>query len=1520
MAAGVNRVRGVRFAALGEGEVRELAVCRVVSPAAFDAGGRVVPGGLYDSRMGPLDKAAGKCRTCQLMFQHCPGHLGYLEFAMVSRRRPGGGSSPSAPPASPPRSPEADRPADAPRRGPSQPFFNPLLINHAHVALRAVCHSCHRLKCTDQQKAGLLHRAGPRGGGADGAPPEPRVGEEAEAAAAGLGGGGARPAFVKGTQHWEAMAGHRWQEVPFREALGFLKRVAQERKCPHCEATNEPLVLDKASRMLTGGQGQKYFSPVIARHILRQAWARDPRTFRSLFAGFDLRNAASSLALVPGGGGGSTFTRTMKLYSKWVGDVGPDRFFVTALPVPANRFRPVQHVNGNTVQHPTTVMLAQLLKTNLELREVVGTGTFDPEQADANDDRFEHSVRLLSDLQQNFHKLLAGEADTGGLRNVLDKKEGLFRMSMQGKRINYAGRSVIAPDPFIRPSQLGIPRNFAKKLTFPEVLNDFNKGALADAVRNGPDRYPGAVNVQDQRMGMKSLVVRAKQREAAANTLRSKPTGVVQSGSVPRNIAIHRHIRDGDTVLINRQPTLHRPSIMAHRVRVLPAERTIRLHYTNCKTLNADFDGDELNIHVPQDVPAQAEAGDLMDADAQFILPTDGKPVRGLIQDHVVGGCKLSLLDAFLTREEYTQLVCVACASALDLPADDGALHATRSRAPPLLPPAILKPRPLWTGKQVFSSLLLYLIGDRERFSMEGKTKLSPAALGPDTLEHRIHVRDGELLTGVLDKGIFGDRGLVHAFQELYGDRLAGYLLGALSHLLSAVLRRTGFTVGLDDFVLVAGAEADRVACLARAEQAAEDATFLLIQERLRLREAPAGPQPGGGESHAARTRRLVEALVTHVGDASAQHDAKCMSALNQVSSDTIDQCLARAEKPFPRNNLAMMTNTGAKGSTVNSSQISVLLGQQALEGRRVPLMQSLKTLPCFAPCDIAPRAHGYIADRYLSGLRPQEFYFHCMAGRDGLVDTTVKTARSGYMQRCLIKNLEALHVAYDGTVRGAGNDVVQFRYGDDGLDATKRSYLQEFDFLARNSLRVAARLQFAPGPPGPGSGGGAAASGGGAPPPLPDAVEAQLEAHVAADAGRVFTGARAAPGGAKKRKTRDGARAVGAFKDLLRTKYAAAQVAPGENVGVVAGQSIGEPSTQMTLNTFHFAGRADANVTMGIPRLVELFMSNASTGERAAMYVPLRADRPSEEAARIPGELQELYLGEVLKALEVVERPFRRGEECFAKCYFEVRVTLFPIEMDEAQLKHGIRRFAEHLGAYLKKSAGEWAQRHPGGGEGAKGAGALAVDFEAEPPAVKVGRDGVAFALPFAVDAQVRKYLLMEAVAKAATGFSLHETHGIAKATLTVRPGQKPLVTASGTNVHQLYAWADHLALDELQISDIRTVLEHYGVEAARAAIVLEVQKVFDAYGVGVDPRHLELVADFMTRTGGYTACNRMGIDHEPSPLMRMSFETATAFLSKAALVGDVDFLTGPSAMICLGQPARSGTGFVGLYQRLGE
>lgn len=156
------------------------------------------------------------------------------------------------------------------------------------------------------------------------------------------------------------------------------------------------------------------------------------------------------------------------------------------------------------------------------------------------------------------------------------------------------------------------------------------------------------------------------------------------------------------------------------------------------------------------------------------------------------------------------------------------------------------------------------------------------------------------------------------------------------------------------------------------------------------------------------------------------------------------------------------MVTTGAKGSIVNQSQVSCSLGQQALEGRRVPRLSSGRTLPSFAPYDVNPRADGFVMDRFLTGIRPQEYYFHCMAGREGLVDTAVKTSRSGYLQRCLVKHLEELKVGYDFTVRNGEGGVVQFLYGEDGLDPTRASYLDctenSFTFIARNysSLRRA--------------------------------------------------------------------------------------------------------------------------------------------------------------------------------------------------------------------------------------------------------------------------------------------------------------------------------------------------------------------------------------------------------------------------------------------------------------------------------
>jgi DNA-directed RNA polymerase I subunit RPA1 len=425
------------------------------------------------------------------------------------------------------------------------------------------------------------------------------------------------------------------------------------------------------------------------------------------------------------------------------------------------------------------------------------------------------------------------------------------------------------------------------------------------------------------------------------------------------------------------------------------------------------------------------------------------------------------------------------------------------------------------------------------------------------------------------------------------------------------------------------------------------------------------------------------------------------------------------------------MVTTGAKGSTVNQSQVSCALGQQALEGRRVPRMSSGRTMPAFAPYDPNPRADGFIADRFLTGIRPQEYYFHCMAGREGLVDTAVKTSRSGYLQRCLVKHLEELKVCYDHTVRDGEGGVVQFLYGEDGIDPTKAAHLdgssttlqyiarnskalhQRYAALPRNSLAVAEsdskqiemlqdddeelyskgsfifarKLKFGnewirgalcrgwfeahiikvyPG----GrifdikySQNGSIASkvpievafdysGGritravsskctlikpGAPDPILSDISKERGGHRIGSSGACVServAGKVSKAIAHDKKLQTAMKSAGLssskFKDVMAAKYSSALCAPGEAVGCIAAQSIGEPSTQMTLNTFHLAG-SGANVTLGIPRLREIIMTASRDLKTPTMSVPLQSCVTDKEALRLTREFTRLSLSELI-------------------------------------------------------------------------------------------------------------------------------------------------------------------------------------------------------------------------------------------------------------------------------------------------
>jgi DNA-directed RNA polymerase I subunit RPA1 len=320
--------------------------------------------------------------------------------------------------------------------------------------------------------------------------------------------------------------------------------------------------------------------------------------------------------------------------------------------------------------------------------------------------------------------------------------------------------------------------------------------------------------------------------------------------------------------------------------------------------------------------------------------------------------------------------------------------------------------------------------------------------------EENVIFLDGHLVCGVLDKSQYGASayGLIHSTHELYGPYIANKLLGVLSRLFTKYLQHDAFSCRMDDLILTAEGERMRQEILDKASGDGAAAAIKYVG-------LPAGSKIEDPETAKALTIRLEEILRDDnlMGGLDSVMQASFNKTTSKINNDVLPKHLVR---PFPDNNMQMMTISGAKGSKVNASQISTLLGQQALEGRRVPTMVSGKTLPSFRAFDTSARAGGYVANRFLTGIRPQEYYFHCMAGREGLIDTAVKTSRSGYLQRCLIKHLEGVQVHYDHTVRDSDNSVLQFLYGEDSLDVTKQKHLEHFDFAARNYRSLIARFR----------------------------------------------------------------------------------------------------------------------------------------------------------------------------------------------------------------------------------------------------------------------------------------------------------------------------------------------------------------------------------------------------------------------------------------------------------------------------
>eukprot|EP01127_Copromyxa_protea_P016159 TRINITY_DN4752_c0_g1_i1.p1 TRINITY_DN4752_c0_g1~~TRINITY_DN4752_c0_g1_i1.p1 ORF type:complete len:1593 (+),score=456.38 TRINITY_DN4752_c0_g1_i1:313-4779(+) len=1284
-----------------------------------------------------------------------------------------------------------------------------------------------------------------------------------------------------------------------------------------------------------------------------------------------------------------------------VRNTDPNIFFVRALAVPPSRFRPPSFSGDMLSDHPQTGFFSKIVTAKHSYESLMNKPAFENQEAGKMQFTIEIQTLInnITDHTPDTTKKLFGQ----GIKQIIEKKEGLFRKNMMGKRVNFAARSVISPDPYLDTDEIGIPEYFAKTLTYPEPVTDHNVSWLRELVLNGPDVYPGAKAVEDEDGVIIKLSALPEKRVAVAKMLQ-KPQA---NNKLFRVKKVHRHCITGDYLLVNRQPTLHKPSMMTHKAHVLGAEKTIHMHYANCNTYNADFDGDEMNVHFPQSELAKSEARIICNTDNQYIVPKDGTPLRGLIQDNIVSGVYLTCKDTFLTKGEFQQLVYYCCWKI-------NKKHAIKTPMP-----TILKPEPLWTGKQVISAILDHLLLGEEPMNMTGSSQIPGNFWGKGQEEGEVIIRQNQLLCGVLGKKHFGNKahGLVHSVYELYGPPFAGSLLSLLCRVFILFLQMRGFTCGIDDLLIDEASEAKRTSILSRSPQIGVVQAALFAKaipspkvmetdpHKLFDQETKLLPEAKKKEAVVSQLLRNLLSNPTHF----ANWDAVMISRVSKQTTSVIQECTGLI-KPFPRNNFTMMTTSGAKGSRVNFSQVSCLLGQQELEGRRVPLMDTGKTLPCFTPYDPNPRAGGFVGDRFLTGIRPQEYFFHCMAGREGLIDTAVKTSRSGYLQRCIIKHLEGMVVGYDSTVRDSDGSVFQFNYGEDSIDVMSVGFLTQFDFLYDNLEALKKKYDIDTNTEIIGevpreeieqikqsvkeeqkTNGEKKALD-----PLltnrfpnklgavSEDFEAKIDNYILKNPEKFKT--------AKKKEE---------FRQVMYFKYMRSLAAPGENVGTIAGQSIGEPSTQMTLNTFHLAGKGEVNVTLGIPRLRELIMAAGSLCTTPFMVLPLNpAFNNENSASSIAEKLSRVFLDSFIVCTEstetLVQEKVMTGDKPSYKRRYDIKMQFKMHQKHiswkrfkaifEAKFPIAFKRFVARelkktgtvilaettknakgavtsdedpfdiissivgdlepedvdMGAAPSKKSGKAEQ----GTSEAKDKSNYGEDEEDEASSeeeedkediekendedkkiISQYMSGIewnnteqtaSFVCSF--PASKAKLLMISLLEELTATIKVWDMAGIEKAAV-MRPDntdKRFRLQTAGINIAQVWQLQHVFNTADIYCNDPGTFLKSYGIEAARAVAISEMAAVFRAYSIDVNYRHLSLLADYMTFTGKFTAFNRIGIATNPSPFLKMSYETSVAFLTDAIVSGQHEEAKNPSSQIVFGLPAKVGTGTFEVRQDL--
>jgi len=1227
----------------------------------------------------------------------------------------------------------------------------------------------------------------------------------------------------------------------------------------------------------------------------------------------------------------------------------PEWMIITVLPVPPPPVRPSISMDGTGTglrnEDDLTYKLGDIIRANGNVRQAIAEGSPNHIITDfENLLQYHVATYMDNDIAGQPQALQKSGRPVKAIRARLKGKEGRLRGNLMGKRVDFSARTVITGDANISLDEVGVPRSIARTLTYPETVTPYNIGKLTQYVQNGPNEHPGA-----------KYVIRA---DGTRIDLRHhRRAGAIQ---LEYGWKVERHLIDGDFIIFNRQPSLHKESMMGHRVRVMPYS-TFRLNLSVTSPYNADFDGDEMNLHVPQTEETRAEVKELCMVPLNIVSPQRNSPLMGIVQDTLAGVYKMCRRDVFMTKEQVMNLM-------LWVPDWDGIIPR----------PAIYKPRPRWTGKQIVSMIIPKIINLNVAASKDKADSNHPLK------DEGLLIQQGELMYGLLTKKNVGAAagGVVHLCYNELGPYGAMNFLNSCQRVVNYWLLHNGHSIGIGDTI----PDAETIAKVQGVIDKEKEDVRILTQ---------------------AATNNELEALPgMSVRETFENKVSKALNTARDNAGSTTEGSLKDI------NNAVTMARSGSKGTTINISQMTALVGQQIVEGKRIPFGFKYRTLPHFTKDDYSPEARGFVENSYLRGLTPSEFFFHAMAGREGLIDTAVKTAETGYIQRRLVKALEDAAAQYDGTVRNSLGDIIQFVYGEDGLDGIAiekqnvnfvNSSNDQFEKLFRldvmdeaRSAADLAKLEY-----------GREMQSDPTTQELLDQEWEQLVADRKLIRGINIRGKgdtmmqlplnviRIVETAKKLFKVDEGQRsdltpkdvipAVRAlldrliavrgedplsieanynatifFKAQLRSRLAfkllavrqklnklgfqhvlgeienrwsRSAVAPGEMVGVLAAQSIGEPATQMTLNTFHFAGVSSKNVTLGVPRLKEI-LNVASNIKTPSMIVYLDTEGATQEESK--------------KLRSVVEHTNLRSVTAVTEIYYDPDITdtripedydmvesyfLIPDSADQQSIDNQSRwllRITLDRQKMLDKEL-----RVEDVARAIKDAynNDIAVVFSdnnAEEMVIRIrcirdagddkDEEGGAIIEDDVMLKRLEEHLLERCTLRGVEGIErafmnkrnrlIELPNGQLTSETTREETLEWFLDTQGTALREVLT-VEGVDVRRTYTNDLWQVVDVFGIEAARSALMRELTDVLAFDGSYVNHRHLALLVDVMTYRGSIAAVTRHGINRaDTGALMRCSFEETVEILLEAAAVGELDDCRGISENVMLGQMAPMGTG----------